>query len=175
MKKEKKVVKKVGAPKTKTPKVPKFQLLTYTLKAVIPTGMYANIQPEITVAAETIEQAERAVMPFIEAMFTKYRSDGSSAPTPVVSSAKSVPVAVKEEPKAAVAVKEEPKAPVAAPEAPIVLTVPFNRAKSAIESCTSSEALKLVSDQITKSVKLTQTEKNTLTMLVTDKSKTLNG
>ncbi len=183
-------VKKLAGSKAKV-KVPKFKLITYTLKAVIPTGQFANIQPEITVQANSIEQAERAVMPYIEAMFAKYRGDGSQVPTVTTTPVKPVaaqsqvltkPQQTAQAPKEVAKPQEEvkkapeaPEAPVATVEAPIVLTVPFNRAKGAIESCTSKEALKLVTDQVTKSVKLTPEEKNTLIMLASDKSVTLNG
>jgi hypothetical protein len=60
-------------------KKPKYKLISYTVKAVIPTGIYANIQPEITVEAVSLEVAERAVMPHIEVLFAKYR-EGDRAP-----------------------------------------------------------------------------------------------
>lgn len=171
-------------------KEPKFKLLTYTLKAVIPTGQFANIQPEITVQAATIQDAERATMPYIESLFAKYRNGGStvqvqvSTPVdpikPVAQPAQAVPqkpqpVAPQPTAQAQGPVTAQATVPEKVPEASIVLTVPFNRAKSAVESCTSKEALRLVSDQITKSTKLTQEEKNTLTMLVSDKGAQLDG
>ena len=57
-------------------------------------------------------------------------------------------------------------ASIAEPTPAIVLSAPFNRAKSAIESCKSLEALQLVSDQITKSVKLIDSEKVELSHIV---------
>ena len=157
----KKLVKKVlkGSKKPES----KFHLVSYTMKAVIPTGQYANIQPEITVQAETLEQAERAVMPYIETLFARYRDGGVRPiePTrPVVTPmapARAVrptfpttPEPAPKHPVAPVAAPVAPKpqptpapAPVApvAPAAPapapapaaIVLTVPFNRAKQALE------------------------------------------
>lgn len=188
----KKVVKK-ELKGSKVAKTPKFKLVSYTMKAVIPTGQYANIQPEITVEAKTIEQAERAVMPYIETLFARYR-DGGVKPIepvrPVVAPvAPKAPVAaapVAQAPKAAPAPAEAPKAPVApaaAAPAPvpapvasaIVLTVPFTRAKGAIDSCTSLAALKLVSDQVDKSTKLVDAEKVELRKLAETKLATLNG
>ncbi len=180
-----KVIKKVGGSKSKAPK---FKFVSYTLGAVIPVGAYANIQPSVTIEAKSIEQAERILMPYIEALFAKYRGTGPVVPTAPVAPARPVvaqpqapvrPQPTAQAPVAPVKPQEEPKktpeAPVAPVEVPIVLTVPFNRAKSAVESCTSKEALKVVSDQITKSVKLTPEEKNTLIMLVSDKSTALDG
>lgn len=166
----------------KKPKTPKFKLVSYTIKAIIPTGMYANIQPEVTVEAESMEVAERAVMGHIEALFAKYRVDGPQAPQTPRPVAPSTPAPVvpkteakvetpkaPEAPKAPVTPASAPEAPVA-PEAPaIVMSEPFKRAKGAIESCMSHDALKLVSDQIEKSVKLIDTEKVELKKMVTVK------
>jgi len=61
---------------TKTPKkktasnAPK--LINFTMKAVIPTGAYANLQPEITVEAQTLQEAHEYVMPYIEHMYQTY-------------------------------------------------------------------------------------------------------
>jgi hypothetical protein len=48
------------------------QLQSYTIKATIPTGSYANIQPEITVTAESMEAAKATVMPHIQTMYREY-------------------------------------------------------------------------------------------------------
>ncbi|VDM15603.1 unnamed protein product [Wuchereria bancrofti] len=170
----------------KKPKAPKFKLVSYTVKAIIPTGMYANIQPEVTVEAESMEVAERAVMGHIEALFAKYRVDGPQAPqtprpvalapAPVQKAqpqAPVAPVATPTAPSAPVQTASAPVAPTPAPEAPvapaITMSEPFRRAKSAIDSCMSHDALKLVSDQIEKSVKLIDTEKVELKNMVTVK------
>lgn len=44
----------------------------YTLKATIPTGQYANLQPEITIKAESLEEAEKQVLPYMEEMFNRF-------------------------------------------------------------------------------------------------------
>ncbi len=174
--------------KTKAVKAPKVKLLTYTLKAVIPTGQYANIQPEITVRADTLEHAERVVMPYIETLFARYREAGVlpiQTPMRPVVTPQNTPVGSKTTapvaPTAPVA-KAPVSAPVEAPKAApapvapaaIVLTVPFTRAKGAIESCTSMAALKLVSDQVDKSTKLVEDEKVELRKLVAAKTTQLN-
>lgn len=48
------------------------KLLKYTLTAVVPVAQYANLQPSIEVEAETIEEAQELVLPYIEAFFNKY-------------------------------------------------------------------------------------------------------
>lgn len=46
--------------------------MKYTLRAVIPTGRYANLQPEITVEADTFEEAQAQAMPYIEQVWAQY-------------------------------------------------------------------------------------------------------
>lgn len=48
------------------------KLQSYTLKATIPTGNYANLQPEITVTAPDMETAKALVMPHIETLYSEY-------------------------------------------------------------------------------------------------------
>lgn len=183
------------APKVMKEKKPKFKLVSYEIKAIIPTGMYSNIQPCVIVESDTLENAERAVMPHIEALFAKYRTEGAMTVTPVKPVA---PVVAKPEAttdsvhaeqlkRLGVTPEVKPVAPVApvvqapAPVAPvaeapaIALTVPFTRAKTAIESCTSREALDLIESQVHKSVKLIDTEKQTLYTDILMKRKTFNG
>lgn len=44
----------------------------YTLTAVVPVAQYANLQPAIEVEADSIEDAEKQVLPYIEDFFNKY-------------------------------------------------------------------------------------------------------
>ena len=44
----------------------------YTLTAVVPVAQYANLQPAVEVEADTLEEAEGMVLPYIEAFFNKY-------------------------------------------------------------------------------------------------------
>ncbi len=196
--------------KAKAVKAPGAKLLSYTLKAVIPTGQYANIQPEITVQAATLEQAERFAMPYIETLFARYREAGVmpvQPPMRPVATPQNTPVASKT-PAPAAPTAPASKAPVTAAPAPvkapmgiagdanpnrtydtakaegesmikntlqaIVMTVPFSRAKQALESCTSLAALKLVSDQVEKSTKLVDAEKAELRKMSEAKLETLN-
>ena len=46
--------------------------MKYTIKATIPVGAYANLQPEITVEAENFEQAQAQVMPYIQQIWAEY-------------------------------------------------------------------------------------------------------
>lgn len=181
--------KKISSKKVMAIKKPKFKLITYTMKAVIPTGQYANIQPEITVQADTIEHAERAVMPYIETLFARFRDGGvktieQTTIRPVVSQPTNAPVNLVPKPKEVPAsnltnivtpVSTSASSSTTAVAPAIVLTVPFNRAKSALESCTSLAALKLVTDQIEKSTKLVDAEKVDLRKISEAKLEKLNG
>lgn len=48
------------------------KLLKYTLTAVVPVAQYANLQPSVEVEAETLEEAQEMVLPYIEEFFNKY-------------------------------------------------------------------------------------------------------
>lgn len=86
----KKAVKKVEKKKAKVTKekvitteaIP-VSLKTFTLKAVIPTGQYANIQPEIVVEATDYDAALAYVLPKMEALFDQY-VNFNDRPRPVV-------------------------------------------------------------------------------------------
>lgn len=46
--------------------------IKYKLGATVPVAQYANLMPEIEVEADTIEEAEGLVLPYIESFFNKY-------------------------------------------------------------------------------------------------------
>lgn len=50
------------------------KLKQFTIKATIPTGQYANIQPEITVEAESFDDAKAVAMLHIEQLHAQYGS-----------------------------------------------------------------------------------------------------
>jgi hypothetical protein len=146
-------------------KKPKVELVTYTVKAIIPCGMYANIQPEVTVKAKTLEEAERAVMPHIEKLFAKYR-DGNGTPPPekpvvgtILATSENKPTFVPDTTNGVVV-------PTAPEQPKVVLAAPFERAKQRIEGCVTIEALNLVTQQVKKSEKLTEQEKTNAYSLI---------
>ena len=67
---KKEVVKKAVAVKK-----PNATLVSYSIKATIPVGSFANIIPEITVNAKTLEDAAAFVLPYIESLFDMYAED----------------------------------------------------------------------------------------------------
>lgn len=157
---------------TKKARPPKVELVTFTMRATIPTAMYANLLPEITVKAKTLDKAVAFVMPTIEDLIKKYQEDprdGRPAkmfrqdfplPDPkveVIDLSKTVGTP-------ATAPTIPVKAPVTgAPTAPTPLHTPvYEKAKSAVVNAMSIEALEMIKNQIGVSVKLTDTEKKAL-------------
>jgi hypothetical protein len=49
----------------------------FTIKAVIPTAQYGNLQPEYEVEAESYEEAEKIAMPYIEKLWATYCQPGA--------------------------------------------------------------------------------------------------
>lgn len=62
--------------------------MKYTIAAVIPTMQYGNIQPSIEVEAETFEEAESQVMPYIESLWERYGEKPLSVKTQVIANIK---------------------------------------------------------------------------------------
>lgn len=47
-------------------------MIKYSLTAVVPVAQYANLQPTVEVEADSIEEAEKIVLPYIEEFYNKY-------------------------------------------------------------------------------------------------------
>lgn len=105
---------------------------SFTIKATIPTGAYANIQPEITVNDVTFDDIEKLIMPKIDEMFVKYHN--------FCDNIKNIPTTAK-------VISQEPTE-----------SVGFITAKNALTSAKSPEAKLAVQQQIGVSKKLTQDE-----------------
>lgn len=132
--------------------------LTYSIKATIPTGPYANIIPEITIEADTLDEASALVLPHIELLYMKYlnyteRRQPQTQPV----------VAIKPPVVNVGTVIENP------------VSTAFEKAKTAVETCRSTEALSMIIEQIKKSVKLTDKEKDAMFVLTINKQKEFNG
>jgi ribosomal protein L14 len=180
MKKEKKIKVK----KEKKVPVQEYELVTFGVKATIPTQQYGNIMPEVVIKTKTIEEAKEIVMPVIEELYLKYAEhprDGSK-----VSFMNKANVIV-EEKKVEVS-KPITKAPVIEKEEKTLTGTPeeraqnladdlgeksqaFIKARTAIKSSMSLDALDLIEAQIHKSVKLTVDEKPELLTEVLRKRK----
>lgn len=129
---------------------PKVELISYSMKMVIPTGNYANIQPEIVVKAGTVEEAHDYIAPHFNKLWKEYYLVGERRPevkpTPVADLAGVHP-----------AMKGEPTP---------VSSVAFTKASQAINSCLSHKALEIIKNQIEVSVKLTPEDKEKLQPLI---------
>lgn len=178
-----------------TPTKAKVTLITYEIKATIPTGPYANISPCITVSAPSLDEARDYVLPHIDALYERYLNL-SDRPKPRVLVKETPAPVTTEMSKSVVEVKEVPKE---------VLTVPMNinqlaestpvpevisqtetnpgfvqseayqKAQAAVDSCKSVEALNLIADRINISVKLDALDKTDLSVLVATKRTELQG
>ncbi len=129
--------------KTKKVIAPKVTLMSYTIKAVIPTGQYANIQSEITVNAPTLELAESYVMPYINGLIKQYSNCNEKEP---------------------IASTKTTVAPTTPPvnNTPTQISDAFLSAEKVLNSAVTTEAITTVMDKINNSKKLTSEEKAVL-------------
>ena len=129
----------------------KVKLVSYSIKMVIPTGAYANIQPEIIVEAETPEQAESYIAPHMNRLWKEYFMISERRPeTPA------------------------PK-PVETEQKPPASSVAFTKATQAIGACLTMDALDVITAQVKKSTKLTDPDKDKLMVLIITKIKEFRG
>jgi len=191
-------------PKTPTTKVTptpkpkaKVTLVSYAIKMTIPTGQYANIQPEIVVKTTNVEDAHDYIAPHMNKLWKEYYlcnerrpevkpKPAPPAPAPVITPVAPVaPVApapaitpatapaVDNTARIVGALTEPVAAPAVAVQAP-PSSVAYTKANQAIESCLSVDALKLISDQVVISTKLTEEDKELLLPLMEAKYKILD-
>lgn len=180
--------------KPKVPKevkvvAPKYELLSFEILAVIPTQMYGNISPKISIKAKTIEEAKEILLPAIESIYLAYAEkprDGSALA--FTSKANVTAVEKKVEVPAATTAPKKPEGqgiatpPAEKPKTPaqesadaladeLSKSPAYTKAENAVKNCTSREALDMIEDQIQKSVKLTDAEKPMLLTAVLYKRK----
>lgn len=55
-------------------------MIKYKLGATVPVAQYANLLPEIEIEAESIEEAEKQILPYIEDFFNKYSEKAKIGP-----------------------------------------------------------------------------------------------
>lgn len=179
--------KKVSQPKKVVGK-PTVKLISFSVKATIPTQAYGNLMPEITVEADSIDEASNAVMPVIEEMFVKYMEDPRDGrlpkflpkvtetekkvdPMPNVARGPQTTVGdklnppVNQQPASAPVAPEQSKTVAGAP-ATAETTVAFQKAEVAVKTAASREALDLTETRIKESVKLNDQEKGSLYELI---------
>lgn len=150
---------------------PKVTLVEFTMSAVIPTVQYGNIQPSITVKADSIESAREMVAPIIESMYNQYSEQiprflkpaikevvKTVAPEVITETIKVEPTPVAVKPNIATPDTSVP------PSHPVNATdVPFNeagreeaylKAENAIKSAQTEEALNIINEKMNLSTKI---------------------
>lgn len=146
---------------------PTVTMLEYSIKMVIPTGNYANIQPEIKVKATNPDEAHDYIAKHMDKLWKEYfmvnerRQELAPASPTGPTSPQSTPA---------------PVCPVDKPcEASPTSNVAVIKATQAIESCMSLEALDLIKNQVELSVKLSKEEKPKLRFMIVEKFNELNA
>lgn len=168
----KKVAKAAKPAKEAKKKEPTVSLVSFAVRAVIPTQQYGNIQPEITVVADSFEEARAYVMPLIEDLYKHYGESKPGFLGKVVETEKVVAPAPQTAPATPPQATTPPQAPaqdVPAPEATassVVKPEPVLKAEKAISLAMTAEAATLIQDQIEKSVKIPAEFKPALIELV---------
>jgi len=148
----------------------KVSLVTFSIKATIPTQQYGNIMPEIVVTAPTIEIARETVMPIIEDLYKTYAELPANGKRPeFISKANVIETERIVVPESRIPVK--PATPTVAKKLteetpPFPTYESFQKAENAIASAVSRDALKMIEDQIKKSVKINEEDKPILFMIL---------
>jgi hypothetical protein len=146
-------------------KIPTVKMIEYSIKMVIPTGQYANIQPEIKVTAATPEEAHEYIAPHMNKMWKDYFMVNERVTQEAPKICPATPAELPHSPHPANEVCEAPPAS----------NVSVIKATQAIESCLSLEALDLIKNQVELSVKLTKEEKPKLRGMIVEKFNELNA
>jgi len=154
----------------KIKKVSKVELVSYSMNMTIPTGNYANIQPEITVKAQTIEEAHEYITPHMNKLWKEYYLILERKPEPVVKPVKTVNAPVPAETQKAQVVAT----PAEAQKSPVA-SAAYDKATQAITSCLSLDALTLIEKQVKDSVKLEPGDKIRLFKLCDVRKEQLNA
>ena len=147
--------------KRKAP-VKKPEIISYSIRMVIPTVAYGNIQPEIVVKANSLEEAHDFIVPHMNKLWKEYYLvDGKRpAATPKVTLTKP-----KDSMEKVIPTLEEMKSDKSSPISSVALV----KATQAINSCRSMEAYELIVNQVRISVKLTDEDKQSLRPILKDK------
>ena len=205
-----KVAKKVVPKKETTSKkeitirnIDEVILKSYSMKMVIPTGQYANIQPEIIVEAYSMDKAHDFISSHMNKLWKEYYLINERRPEPIKAATPAPTPAsnpVSTQPPAKFEYLPDPKGksvgdkPLTKDElldsvggkiigesqevAPTIVQPPasgvaFAKAKQAIDSCLSLDVLSIIEKQVDKSVKLSQEDKEALQPLLLAKSEEL--
>lgn len=148
-------------------------LKEFSVTAIIPTMMYGNIQPTITVDAMDIESAKSFVLPVIEELYNKYAETPQGGNLPRFISGPKVEVKEKmvvqklKEGVVKTPLELTKELEVAQSESDAFVqdlehSPAFTKAENAIKNSMTLSALSMIEDQIKVSVKLKADEKEVL-------------
>lgn len=175
--------KKKTVAKKKVAKEPAIEMVSYSMRMVIPTGEYANIQPEIVVKAGTMEEAHAYIAPHMNKLWKEYFNISKRRLEPEIKPETPVQPATAPQQAAPATTGETAPVPPSHPtanqlapeegEQSPVSSVALTKATQAVQSCLSIEALRLIVNQVKASVKLTEEDKVSLTPLIMEKEKEL--
>lgn len=156
-------------------KVSTVKMVSYSIKMVIPTGAYANIQPEIIVKASNPEDALNYISPHMNRMWKEYFmvNERREEVTPTVGTCPVASISTIPVIPVTPTTPTTPVTPIV--EAPPTSNVAVIKATQAIESCMSLEALDLIKNQVELSVKLVKEEKPKLRGMISEKFNELNA
>lgn len=122
--------------------------ITYIIRAVIATGAYSNIQPEITITAGSLDEAQKIVLPHIEALYQKYHLFLEKATNPV---------------------------PIESTKGTMIVSEACMKAQRAISTAHTAEALALIATRIENSVQLSDDEKRLLVKNLGDRAQEIKS
>lgn len=175
--KPKEKIEKISLPKVEV------ELVTFSLKATIPTQQYGNIMPEFVVKSKSIRAAMDEIFPIMEHIYQEYAEIPLNGKVPrffkkeVIVTEKIVNEIPVPQGKEDAAVNAQKVSPVKTdkdgekdPE-PFVKTEPYIKAENAITSAQSIEALDLLEYKIKLSSKILDEDKPFLFTLILKKKK----
>jgi len=171
---------------------PKVKMVSYSMRMVIPTGDFANIQPEIVVKGGSMDEAHAFVAPHMNKLWKEYFniSKRKVEPKPVPKPAPVTPTPVQPNKVSQQAqtpvtpapvqpnkVSQQAQTPVTPTPTPVepspISSVALTKATQAIQSCLSMDALELIIQQVKVSVKLTEQDKIDLAGIIMEKENEL--
>jgi len=159
------------------------RFVSFKMSAIIRTGEYQSVTPEIFVEGGTLDEAEALVTGHIDALMAKYNNCMVVKPVvrtvtpvvtvPVVKPVTVVPVAVATVPVTSDISKTEPVADMKKEQTAGAVSSSYDRATKAVESAVTKEALELLKTQVDNSKNLSVTERQVLGIKITAKLQAL--
>lgn len=171
---KKTTTKKVSEEKITQPTNPNIEITmpkvaTFVIKATIPTGSYANIQPELTFNDVSLIEINKLIMPQIDAMFVKYHNYNEKVANFVKQQENQAKAYAQAQTQAQAQAQTQAQAPKV--ETPVVETpevenketesVTFKKITDALDKA-DIETKKILIEKVKISEKLTEEEKETI-------------